>query len=257
MIFDFKMNRIIFGVGMGILFAITLVLVVVFEVDLFTILLLSAVFILTLNILMKRVANRAYQHVHQLLFIYCDAESYLEHVQALYKSGSRARKIFTGVKWQNVIMAYVFTGDFDKAEAEYAAFKESFGEMAESQGSMRFSHLIIEALLALFQYDLPRLDAALERLEGDIERLKGPSQQYVRENPYSVYYMIRRAKDLLESDPLDTHALVHEIEEANEFLRTCLLYLLLKYEKVDETLMQPFNRVEGNTLFFLDTQSKY
>lgn len=257
MIFDFKMNRLIFGIGMGILFALTLVLVVVFAVDLFTILLLSAVFILMLNILMKRVANRAYQHVHQLLFIYCDAESYLEHVQALYKGGSRARKIFTGVKWQNVIMAYVFTGDFAKAEAEYQTFKEQFGQMAEGQGSMRFSHLIIEALLALFQHQLPRLETALERLEGDIERLKGPSQQYVRENPYSVYYMIHRAKTLLESDILDTHALVHELQEANEFLRTCLLYLLLKYDKVDETLVQPFNRMERNTLFYLDGQRKF
>ena len=257
MIFDFKMNRLIFGVGMGILFALTLVLVTVFEVDLFTILLLSAVFILTLNILMKRIANRAYQHVHQLLFIYCDAESYLEHVQALYKSGSRARKIFTGVKWQNVIMAYVFTGDFIKAESEYVSFKEAFGPMAENHGSMRFSHLIIEALLALFQNDLPRLESALERLEDDIERLKGPSQQYVRENPYSVYYMIRRAQDLLKKDHIDTHALVQELEEANEFLRTCLLYVLLKYEQVDETLVQPFNRMERNTLFYLDTQRKF
>ncbi|TVP94239.1 MAG: hypothetical protein EA374_07415 [Acholeplasmatales bacterium] len=257
MIFDFKTNRLIFGVGMGILFALTLVLVAVFQVDLFTILLLSAVFILMINILMKRVANRAYQHVHQLLFIYCDAESYLEHVLALYKRGSRARKIFTGVKWQNVIMAHVFTGDFDEAEKQYEAFKETFGQMAEGQGSMRFSHLIIEALLAVFQHQTTRLEAALERLEGDIDRLKGPSQQYVRENPYSVYYMIRRAQAFLESDDLDTHALVHELQEANEFLRTCLLYILLKHDKIDETVAQPFTRMERNTLFYLDTQRKF
>ena len=257
MLFDFRINRILFFIGMLILFALTYYLVIVHEVSSTIILIVALVFVFAMNFTMKRVANNMYRYMHQLLYIYADAEGYFEQVHMLYKRSSRGRKLLQVAKTQNLVMAYLFAGDFEEASTLNQALLEKYQTAIYEQSQMRFSQKLIDTMLVLFNYDPVAFEQAYRILEEEIETLPPDTQEYVKTNDYSIFYMIKQLKQHFEAETILVETLEEMYKDANEFLKTAVIYTLLRNDKITYTIPESLKRKDGNTLFYKDNERKF
>ncbi|MFW5865150.1 MAG: hypothetical protein ACOCUE_03710, partial [Candidatus Izemoplasmataceae bacterium] len=228
MLFDFKVNRYIFFIGMVLLFLATYFLVSYYDANTYTVLLVSLAFIFILNFTMKRVANSMYKYMHQLLYIYADAEGYYEQVYSLYKGGAKNRKTLLAAKKQNMVLASLFAGDLKQAGLLNTELLDMFKSDLEKQPQMRFSQRLIEAIMHLFTYNKEMLNESITRLEEEIERLNPSTKEYVLTNDYSIYTVIKIAKSFLEKDEVDSLEVKESLKDKPAFLVSSVVYALLK-----------------------------
>ena len=126
MVYDFKINRILFDVGwIGYLLMVPVLLYVV-GLEVFQIILFGFIFIFGLRIIMRRNTSRAYQAMHQKLYIYGQAKEHLAVVEDIYKRPTSNKRIFQAVRLQNYAMANVFAGDYETAQAVQEELKEKY-----------------------------------------------------------------------------------------------------------------------------------
>jgi hypothetical protein len=252
MLFDFKVNRYLFFLGMILLFIATYVLVSIFDADTLTVLIVSLAFIFILNFTMKKVANSMYKYMHQLLYIYADAEGYYEQVKSLYKSGLKNRKLLLAAKKQNMVLASLFAGDIDEASILNKELLNAYKDELEKHSQMRFSQRLIESLIHLFIYNKDLLDEAMKQLEEEIETLNPQTKEYVLTNDYSIYTLIKKTKTYLDQDTIDESTLIEDLKEKPAFLVSGITYALLKNNKLSSPVDETLQRKEGNTMFFKD-----
>jgi hypothetical protein len=257
MLLDFKINRIIFFIGMIILFGITYYLVTVHEASTGMILVVALVFVFVMNFTMKRVANNMYRYMHQLLYVYADGEGYLEQVESLYKRSARGRKLLQGAKLQNLVMAYIFAGDLVKANELNDTLQNKFGNAIQQQPQMRFSQKLIDVMLVMFDYEKEAFNEKFENLGKEVDTLQAETQEYVKNNPYSIYYMIDKTKSFIETETITLEELEEALKDENEFLKTSVIYTLSRLDKLSFDIPETLSRKDGNTLFYKDNERKF
>ncbi len=256
MIFDFKANRIIAILGVFLLLIITLAMSNA-ETGGIMIVLVTLIYVFILARIMKSVASNGYRAIHQKLFVHADAKGYLEDVERLFKTTKR-KKDFEGIKLQNLIMAYVFAGDFDKAREYQQLFLKEFEDQLNRHDSVRFSKGMIETLIVLFDYNEDLFLEAYNRLNEQLNTMQPETIQHVRENPYSIFYMITRLKEMIIDENDVTVDKVKElVNEANEFLKASVLYMVFRNNYLDATYVNEFEKTPGNTMFYRDQESIY
>ncbi len=257
MVYDFKINRILFYVGwIGYLLMVPVLLYVV-ELEVFQVILLGFIFIFGLRIIMRRNTSRAYQAMHQRLYLYGEAKEHLESVESIYRRPTSSKRIFQAVRLQNYAMANVFAGDFALAKKVNEDLKENYTDSYQNQPSMRFSSALIDVLIHLFELDKEALDQAFAHLQEELETLQEQHRENVKTNPYSVYYMINLTKTFIEKDTLTLEDVENELLDKGEFLKTCVLYTLYTNEILSASERTTFTRSEGNTMFYKDENRKY
>ena len=257
MVYDFKINRILFYVGwIGYLLMVPVLLYVV-ELQVFQVILFGFIFIFGLRIIMRRNTSRAYQAMHQKLYIYGEAKEHLEAVESIYMRPPSTKRIFQAVRLQNYAMANVFAGDFETAKNVHDELKENYKESYENQPSMRFSSALIDVLVHLFQYDKALFEEAFNHLQSELESLQEQHRENVKNNPYSVYYMINLTKHFIDQKNLSISDVESELLDKGEFLKTCVLYTLYTNGFLSSSDTTTITRSETNTLFYKDETRGY
>ncbi len=257
MVYDFKINRILFYVGwIGYLLMVPVLLYVV-GLEVFQVILFGFIFIFGLRIIMRRNTSRAYQAMHQKLYIYGQAKEHLEVVEEIYKRPTSNKRIFQAVRLQNYAMANVFAGDYETAKTVQEELKEKYKESYENQPSMRFSSALIEVLINLFNYDKEAFNEAFEHLQSELEVLQEQHRENVKNNPFSVYYMINLTKQFIEQPKLTIQDVEKELLDKGEFLKTCVLYTLYTNNFLDSNETTTIIRSEDNSLFYKDENRGY
>ena len=257
MIFDFKANRYVAVIGVAALFALIYTLSDTFNLNVYIIFVVALVYVYLMAKYMKYIASIGYRTIHQKLFVNADAKGYLMSVKQLYK-GIKKRKDFEGVKLQNLIMAHIFAGDFKSARDYHQTFLEAFEDQLDRHESVRFSKGMIEALLELFEYDKDNFVKKYDKITEILDGMRSDTVAHVRENPYSIYYMISQLKTLLIDDGEVTVDKVKALtDDANIFLKTSILYSVFKHGFLDKDELGHFERETQNTMFYLDEDRVY
>jgi hypothetical protein len=259
MIFDFKTNRIAGILGLLGLFIVVFILTVEVQLNPLWIFAITFLYVYLLAKYMKYVATMGYRNIHQRLFAYGDAKGYLEAVSKLYK-GIKKGTDFEGIKLQNLIMAYIFSGDFDSAKKYHEVFVETFDQNLDKHESVRFSRGMIEALLTMFEYDEAAFLENYNNITTILDSLKQETIDHVKNNPYSIYYMMTQIKHLVIDEDTITLDKVKDFigdDEENEFLKTSILYMLTKNGFLDADDVTEFSRTPMNTMFYLDENRIY
>ncbi len=254
MVFDFKVNRIIFVVGIILLFALNM-FVLRQDGGLFTVIAVSLLFVIVISFIMRRVASQHYRQIHQLLFIDADARAYHDAVAKLAKKAPKKNQAFYAVKLQNLIMAAIFAGDYARAKVLRDEFKEISSEIPATQSSNRFSETLIDTLIPLFEGDQTLFSQNLAEVDKEVANLKPENREYVENNPYSIYYILKSIASVLNEDPLDEEKLKADLSEANEFMKSCVLKALENHDRVDQTFVGSFTFSEQNTMFYDEANS--
>ncbi|MFW6319354.1 MAG: hypothetical protein ACOC1L_04140, partial [Bacillota bacterium] len=165
-----------------------------------------------------------------------------------------------GIKLQNLIMAYIFSGDFESAKKYHDVFVETFDQNLDKHESVRFSRGMIEALLTMFEYDEARFLENYNNITDILDSLKQETIDHVKNNPYSIYYMMTQVKHLVIDEETITIDKVKSFigdDEDNDFLKTSILYMLTKNDFLDAEDVKAFSRKPTNTMFYLDENRRY
>ncbi len=255
MIFDFKANRYIAILGMLGLGA-TLFGVMSVVNNPLIILIITFIYVFMLGRLMKHVAILGYRSIHQRLFVYADAKGYLEAIIELYNRTPR-RKDIDGIKLQNLIMAYIFAGDFEHARVYLAQFKDEYPTQLENNQQVQFSYGLLETLISLFDFDKETLIANYEKIDGLLNEMPPQQVAHVRENPYSVFYMITELKKLISEQKKVTASKVESLmKKDNPFLNASILYVVITHGFVEASELSFYQPEMLNTMFFATRTEK-
>ncbi len=255
MLFDFKANRYIAVLGMiglaAVLFGVMgitnnpLILIVV-----------TFLYVFLLGRMMKHVAILGYRSIHQKLFVLADARGYLESILELYGRTNRKKDI-DGIKLQNLIMAYIFAGDFDNARLYLQQFQDAYPNEIENNQQVQFSYGLLETLISLFDYNERAFVDHYENIDKLLDEMPPSQVAHVRENPYSVFYMITELKRLLIEDTDVTPEKVKAMmKKDNPFLNASILYVVTANGFVDPEKLDFYQPEMLNSMFFYAREQK-
>ena len=257
MVYDFKVNRILFYVGLiGYLVMVPLFLFVL-NLEVFQIVLLGFLFVFGLRIIMRRNTSRAYQLMHQKLYVFGQAKEHLETVTEIYQRPKSNKAIYQAVRIQNYAMANIFVGDFDEAKKAQEELNEGYIETISNQPSLRFSLSLIDVLIQLFTNNRTAFDESMEKLKEALNAFPEKHRENIENNPYSVYYMIQLTEKFITQKSLKIEDVEEELEDKGTFLKTCVLYTLYTHNYLSSSETTKIIRESDNSLFFKDESRGY
>ncbi len=254
MLFDFKANRFIAVLGLLGLAGFLYGFMAGAQVHPLLLLVLTFGYVFILGRVMRSVAINGYRAIHQRLFIYADAKGYLEAVERMHTKTARRRDVH-GVKLQNLIMAYVFAGDYTQAKTYFDQYQKTYKEAIEHDPKVKFSHGLMDAMIGLFTFDKDRFKSAYERIDDILNQMPPGDVQHVRDNPYSIFHMMTLLYEVLyREENVTIEAAQARMKEDNPFVNAAIFYVLTKHEQLDESDFDTFNREKMNTMFYLDSE---
>ncbi len=254
MLFDFKINRFIAVIGLIGLAGFLYGFMAGGEIHPLLLLVLTFGYVFILGRVMRTVAINGYRAIHQRLFIYADAKGYLEAVGRMYTKTARRRDIH-GVKLQNIIMAYVFAGDYNQAKTYFDQYEKTYAQAIEHDPKVKFSHGLMDAMIGLFTFDKERFKTAYDRIDEILNQMPPGDVQHVRDNPYSIFHMMTLLYEVLfREDKVTINAAQARMKQDNPFVNSAIFYVLTKYDQLEESDFESFKRENMNTMFYLDTE---